>query len=299
VNARLAGTVAAVLFAAANVDAMPIHLVPNRATYELRLEHTSPGGAVAGRGRMVIQFRDTCDGWSTAQRMIADITNADGVITRTDSLVAAWESKDGKAMRFDVKSVNGGKSDKDKRGTAEVADDGSVTVTLLAPVRRQFTLPHGTIFPSEQTIELADAASRGPGMVKRHVFQGGDEGDYYVSTSVIGHPAPAAATVAERAIDKAGLLRNVAAWSVLVSYFADKRSADLPDYEIASRLYANGIIGSMSLIYSRYTLHASLTRLEPLLTTCSGDAAAHMRQRKTQDWSNVLTHSDSDNGIAH
>jgi hypothetical protein len=297
VSARLAGTGAAILFAAVNIHAMPTHLVPNRAVYDLRLEHTSPGGAVAGRGRMVIQFRDTCDGWSTAQRMIADMTNADGVITRTDSLVATWESKDGKAMRFDVKSVNGGKSGKDKRGTAEVAGDGSVAVTLLSPVRRQFILPPGTIFPSQQTVELAGAASRGPGIVKRHVFQGGDEGDYYVSTTVIGHAAPAAATSDERAVDKTGLLRNVAAWSVLVSYFADKRSADLPDYEIASRLYANGIIGNMSLIYPRYTLHASLTRLEPLVTTCTRDTIA--RGHKIQDWGSAVTRSDSDTGIAH
>ena len=250
---------------------MPIHLVPNRATYDLRLEHTSTGGALAGRGRMVIQVRDTCDGWSTAQRMVADLTNADGAITRSDFLVTAWESKDGRSMRFDVKSANDGKLDKEKRGTATVEDNGSVTVSLLSPERRQFTLPAGTIFPSAQALELANAAARGEGMVRKLVFQGGDEGDFYVSTAVIGHGAPAQAMAAERAVDKAGLLKNVSAWTTLVSYFADKRGADLPDYEVASRLYANGISGSMSLIYARYTLRATLSRLEPLLPDCSNE----------------------------
>jgi hypothetical protein len=269
---------AATLIGVANVAAMPVHLVANRATYDLRLEHTSPGGAVAGRGRMVIQFRDTCDGWSTAQRMVADMTSAEGTTSRTDFVISAWESKDGKSMRFDVKGASGGKLDKERRGTAEVADDGTVTVNLLSPARRQFTLPAGTVFPSEQTIELARAASRGPGMVKRLVFQGGDESDFYVSTAVIGRGAPPQATAAERAVDKAGILRNVAAWSTLVSYFDNKRSADLPDYEVASRLYANGISGSMSLIYSRYTLRATLTRLEPLVPACSsGVPPSHLR----------------------
>jgi len=258
---RPAALGAAIFIGAANIAAMPVHLVPNRATYDLRLEHTSPGGAVAARGRMVIQFRDTCDGWSTAQRMVADMTNADGATTRTDFLVTAWESKDGRSMRFDVKSASGGKLDKEKRGTAAVADDGSIAVSLLSPVRRQFELPAGTIFPSQQTIQLASAASRGQATVKRLVFQGGDEGDLYVST-------------AERATDRAGLLKNVSAWTMLVSYFANKRAADLPEYEVASRLYANGISGSMSLIYTRYTLRATLSRLEPLLPVCSSDLSS-------------------------
>jgi hypothetical protein len=275
---RFVGLAISVLLCTTSAGAMPVHLVANRATYDLRLDHTSPGGAVAGRGRMVIQFRDTCDGWSTAQRMVADLTNADGNVSRTDFLVTAWESKDGKAMRFDVKSANGGKLEKEKRGTAAVADDGSIVVTLLSPVRRQFTLPAGTIFPTEQTLELANAAARGPGMVKRLVFQGGDESDLYFSTAVIGRGAAPQATSAERAIDKTGLLKYVSAWTTLVSYFASKRSADLPDYEVATRLYANGISGSMSLIYTRYTLQATLSRLEPLVTVCTKDAAASPAQ---------------------
>jgi len=271
VSLRLPGLGAAILFGVASIGAMPIHLVPNRATYDLSLEHTSPGGAVAGRGRMVIQFRDTCDGWSTAQRMVADLTNADGAVTRSDFLVTAWESKDGKSMRFDVKSANGGKLEKEKRGTAAVEDNGSVTVSLLAPERRQFTLPAGTIFPSQQAVELAAAAARGQGTVKKLVFQGGDEGDFYVSTASIGRGASAQATAAERAVDKAGLLKNVSAWTTLVSYFANKRGVDLPDYEVASRLYANGISGSMSLIYTHYTLRATLARLEPLLPDCANE----------------------------
>jgi hypothetical protein len=275
---RFAILSAAFLFGASSAGAMPVHLVANRATYDLRLDHTSPGGAIAAHGRMVIQFRDTCDGWSTAQRMVADMTNADGNTSRTDFLITAWESKDGKSMRFDVKNASAGKLDKEKRGTATVGDDGRIAVSLLSPERRQFTLPAGTIFPSAQTQVLASAAARGPGMVKRLVFQGGDESDLYLSTAVIGRSAPAQATSAERAIDKMGLLKNVSAWTTLVSYFANKRTTDLPDYEVATRLYANGISGNMSLIYTRYTLQATLSRLEPLVTVCSKDVVASHSQ---------------------
>jgi len=113
-------------------------------------------------------------------------------------------------------------------------------------------------------------------VVKQLVFQGGDESDLYLSTAVIGRGAAPQATSAERAVDKMGLLKNVSAWTTLVSYFADKPAADLPDYEVGTRLYANGISGSMSLIYTRYTLQATLSRLEPLVTECSnGVVASH------------------------
>ena len=250
------------------IAALPTSLAPNRATYDVRLEHTSPGGAIAARGRLVIQFRDTCDGWSTAQRMVTDLTDSDGVISRTDFLVTAWESKDGKSMRFDVKSTSGGKHEKEKRGTAAVSPNGDTVVDLLSPQRREFVLPAGTIFPTEQTATLIRAAAHGQGSLRRLVFQGGDEHDLYVSTAVIGHAAPVQSLAAERAVDRAGLIRNVPAWTLLVSYFANRKSADLPDYEVASRLYANGVSGSMSLVYSRYTLRATLSRLEPLLPNC-------------------------------
>lgn len=270
---RFGGISAAIVFGVANIAAMPVHLVPNQATYDVSLAHTSNGGAVAARGRMVIQFRDTCDGWSTAQRMVTDMTNADGAIIRSDFLVTAWESKNGKIMRFDVKRANAGKRPKETRGTASTEADGSITVSLLSPDRRRFTLPAGTIFPSGQMLEIAKAAAHGGGTVRQLVFQGGDEGDFYISTAVVGKIASVQQTAAERAVDKAGLLRNVTAWTTLVSYFADKRGADLPDYEIASRLYANGISGSMSLIYTHYVLRATLSRLEPLAPTCSSELA--------------------------
>ena len=44
-----------------------------RAPSRVTLEHTS-GAVLAARGRMAVEFRDTCDGWTTSQRLIADMT---------------------------------------------------------------------------------------------------------------------------------------------------------------------------------------------------------------------------------
>src|SRR5690242_21351478 len=48
-------------------------------------------------------FRSACIGWSTTQRFVSDMTNAQGDPTRTDFIATTWESKDERAMRFTLK----------------------------------------------------------------------------------------------------------------------------------------------------------------------------------------------------
>lgn len=246
--------------------AAPIVLAPNRAIYELSLAHTSTGGIIAAHGRVVIEFRDVCDGWATTQRMLADLTDADGKVARSDFLVTAWESKTGHEMRFDITNSIDGKLIERQRGRAMEEADGTGTVELAEPKAMQFVLPKGTEFPTSQAIDILQAAEARHNSTKAFVFQGGDKSALYLSTVLVGPKTPASQS--EPVTDKAGLVRNVPVWPVLVSYFPNDTQSETPDYEVASRLYANGVIGSMSLIYSNYTLKATLTELEPLPPAC-------------------------------
>jgi hypothetical protein len=256
----------AVLAVAGSATTAPVTLVPNRAIYELSLAHTSAGGMIAAHGRIVIEFRDVCDGWTTTQRMLADMTDADGKVAREDFLVTAWESKTGREMRFDITNSVDGKLIERQRGRAKEDADGSGTVELAEPKATQFALPKGTEFPTSQAIDILQAAEARRNSTKAFVFQGGDKSALYLSTVLVGQKVPASQS--EPVIDKTGLVKNVPVWPVLVSYFPNDAQTETPDYEVASRLYANGVIGSMSLIYSNYTLKATLTQLEPLPPAC-------------------------------
>ena len=254
------------LTVAGSASAGPVALVPNRAIYELSLAHTTAGGVIAAHGRVVIEFRDVCDGWTTTQRLLADMTDADGKVAREDFLVTAWESKAGHEMRFDITNSVDGKLVERQRGRAKEDADGSGAVELAEPQTMQFPLPRGTAFPTSQAIEIIQAASTGKTSGKSFVFQGGDKSALYLSTVLIGRKVPDAQF--EHPVDKTGLVKNVPVWPVLVSYFPKDAQSETPDYQIASRLYANGVIGSMSMIYSNYTLKATLTQVEPLTATC-------------------------------
>ena len=243
--------------------APPIKLVSNRQTFDVSLERTS-GSVVAARGRTVIEFRVTCDGYRTLQRSVADLVSAHGDVTRTDFSSQYWESRDGRTMRFEIANRQDGKITESQKGTAALISNGTGRVAL-ASRNTTISLPLGTIFPTGETLEVLNAAMKGAASVTRTVYQGGGHGALYISTATIGPPLAKPDTT-EDAKDASGMLKGVRAWPVLISFFPP--DAETPDSEVATRMYANGLLGSLSLVYPDYTLRAHLTRVERLPSSC-------------------------------
>lgn len=256
--------VAAIIAASAGIAAAPPALVSNRSAYEVSLAHALPGGMAAVSGRTVVEFRDRCDGWETAERFLADMTDADGNVSRTDFVTTTWESKSGDSLRFDIVNMVDGQVVEREKGSATRNGDGSGEVMLTLPAERHFSLPAGTVFPIEQTMDVLEAAAAGKDSFASLAFQGGDESGLYFSTASIGKSVPAGAPSRDTPEGAAELLDETQAWPVLMSYFPNSAEGVTPDYEVASQLYANGLIGSMSLIYKRFTLNAKLTKVERL-----------------------------------
>jgi hypothetical protein len=245
----------------------PPHLASYRAIYAVSLERTA-GAVLAARGRMAVEFRNTCDGWSTAQRLIDDVTDSDGTPSRNDFIVTAWESKDGRTMRFNISETRNGKSEERQRGSASLNLDGTGRVDLIVGKPAKFALPKGTQFPTAQILATIYAARGGHSAFKGIVFEGGDPTSVNFSTGIIGKPLGNAALAADRAADQSGLLKNVPAWPVLLSYFPLSPRAETPDYEVAAHFFDNGVSGTMSFIYKDYSLRVTLTRLEALHASC-------------------------------
>ena len=244
----------------------PPQLVSYRAVYDVSLEHTT-GSVLAAHGRLAAEFRDTCDGWSTQQRLITDLTNSQGAPNRNDFIVTAWESKDGRTMRFDVNFSTNGKSVERERGAATIGPDGSGSVTLAQGKPTKFPLPRGTQFPTAQVLSVLRSARAGNAWFKHIVFEGGSKTDVNFATAAIGTRLGPTQTASDRAADRGELLKSAAGWPVLLSYYPLSTRAELPDYEVATHLFDNGVSGSMAFIYPGYTLRVTLVRLE-LLHAC-------------------------------
>lgn len=262
-----------ILFAAAalgvvvSASAAPVALAPHRAFYDVTLASTRPGGVVAVRGRTVLEFRDVCTGWTTTQRFIADMTDGKGADAHSDFVVSSSEDRAGKIIRFKIRNMVDGKTTQRFEGTGTLAAAGG-EVRLTSPRGQRFDLPVGTLLPTQHTLAVLRAATSGVHAFHETVFQGGDSSDLYDTATVIGKPASAAARASDRTADPTGLLKDVAAWPTLVSYFPHGASDEHADYEMAYRLYANGVVASMTLIYPNFTMKAELSRLERLAPHC-------------------------------
>ncbi len=248
--------------------AAPITLVPARAVYDVSLSRTVPGGPVVAHGRTVTEFRDACTGWTMTQRFVADMTTSDGNSVRSDLVATSWEAKDGHAMKFTLKNALNGKTAEHFEGTAQLAAAGNGAVQLTVPRGTGFSLPAGAVLPTEHTLDVLRAIASGSDNIHQLVFQGGDKSDLYDATVLIGRQATAAEMAGDRAHDPDGLIAHESARTVLISYFAYGSRDPAPAYEVAYRLYGNGVVSAMSLIYSNFTLSADLTSLEKLAPEC-------------------------------
>jgi hypothetical protein len=243
--------------AAARSDLLSI-----REIYDVSLARTS-GYLLSARGRTVVETRTGCYGGTrTLQRSLADVMYKDGQPIRTDFVTDTWESSDGRTLRFHVSNTQSGNGTEKHDGVARLAADGTGTVTFTSG-GKPFALPRGTMFPGAFSRALLDAAVKGHDLANRPVVQGGGRSALLTAAARIG---PRLVNAAETARDPNRLLKGAVAWPILISYFP--ADAELPASEVAAHLYANGVLGSLSLVYPQFTLRAKLVRIERLSSSC-------------------------------
>jgi hypothetical protein len=247
--------------------AAPITLASHRAQYDVTLASTRPGGIVAVRGRSVIEFRDVCTGWTTTQRFISDMTDGKASSIHSDFIVSSSEDRQGRQLRFKVRNFLNGHTTQHFEGIGVLASAGG-EVHLTSPHGQHFALPTGTLMPTQHTLAVLGAAEAGRDSFHQTVFEGGDKSELYDTATVIGRPVPKDRLAVDRTVDSAGLLAGVPAWPVLISYYEHESSGEQAAYAVAYRLYANGVISSMTLIYPNFTLKAELVKLEKLPARC-------------------------------
>jgi hypothetical protein len=237
-------------------DALP----SSRETYEISLERTS-GYLLTAHGRTIVETRAACGATHTIQRSLLDVTYKDGRPIRTDFAIETWESGHGRTLRFHVRNAQSGYPPEMHVGTATLEANGSGRVTFTSK-DNAFALPPGTMFPGAFSRAMLDAAAQGHDLANHTVFQGGGRSALLTASAKIGRYI---GQPHEHAKDPAHLLQG-GAWPILISYFLE--SGELPTSEVAAGLHANGLLGSLSLIYPQFTLRAKLVRVERLPLSC-------------------------------
>lgn len=259
VFAALAVTIGTAAAAWAAGPAVGAHaLAPHRAVYDMSLATTKSGSGIVGAsGTMSYQFADSCDGWTVENRIAITYAYTEGgqAITTTDFVT--WESKDGLRYRFRLRNTRDGDVTDEVEGTAELKGKGLGGVARFTrPEPQTISLPKGTLFPTQHTLRLMDAAREGTRSYLRVVFDGSDADGPYDVNALIGRPH--ATTLA------ATPLVESPSWPMQLAFFPLDGSDAAPDFEMALDYHGNGVAQDITQSFKNFSLKGRLVSIEAL-----------------------------------
>jgi len=256
-------TVRIVGFLAAIIVAVPVQaasIASYRAVFDLGLGTSARSSGVAAlNGRLVLEWRDTCEGYIFAQRIRTEMTMYEGGPVTNDYMVNSWESRDGHQFRFSLKHfVNDAEVDLN-RGTARKGRAGEPgTVSFTSPADTEMALPDDVIFPSEHNLILARQAIAGEQMVSAVVYDGSGAEGLNNTVAFIGRELPAVSAGDNRFAAVVGQR----SWPVRLAYFQTGKNRTVPVYEVGFRLFESGVPGDLSLEYADYSIVGRLKTLK-------------------------------------
>lgn len=258
-GALLAATPVLAQPAATSMAAVAAKIQPHRAIYAMSLGSARNGAKVSDvRGRMMFEWADACDGWTTEQRFQLRFVYSEGDDMAMNTNYTTWEAKNGLRYRFNVRKLVNGELDEEVRGEANLQADGAGTAQFTKPEPQEMELPAGTMFPTAHTLAILDHAERNDPFFTRTIFDGSDaEGPTEVST-VAGKPG------APKEAGKDPLLKVGKSWPVRMAFFPLQSDSAQPEYEMSLRLLENGIAESMQIDYGDFTVNAVLEKIEAL-----------------------------------
>ena len=239
-----------------------IAFVPHRAVYDMRLAAARGSqGARAIGGLMEFTWRDVCDGWSMDYKSRMRVAFAEQGTRNLSWNYSSWESDDGTRFRFFLRRYADGQETLRARGSATLAPGEGGTAIYSLPGEREIDLPADTLFPKAHSERIVETALAGESFLWRHVFDGtGDEGGLFGVNAAILKEIPAN----EDLPLEHELLADVRSWRTSLAYFPTESRESTPESEQEMRMFANGIVGTLTIDYGDFVVVAELTELEAL-----------------------------------
>jgi envelope integrity protein B len=235
-----------------------ISLASHMAVYDLKLAEVGEGGGVeSARGRIVMEFDNSCTGNIVNQRMLVEIGNAGGGKVVSDYHLSTFEDIAGKTMRFSVSNAINGRIVKESDGVAEKTEEEEGRVTFSDGTTEPIALPKGVLFPTGHTYEILKAAQAGKNLLSAKVFDGNGVDGLQDSLTIIGKKSGKVSEI----IEKSGMA-NVKSWSVQMSFFDLGAQTNEPDYEVRFRMHENGVGSDLYLKYQDFSMKGELVQLE-------------------------------------
>jgi hypothetical protein len=237
------------------------------AFYELSIGRVDANSNIVdARGRMVAEWRLTCRGWTTNQRLIVSMAPGEGEPIASEVTMTSFESLDGKAYSFDSETKIGGETVELVRGKAKRPGPGLPGMARYSEPRGLvLDLPGNTVFPFEHTIEVLEAAARGERRAFSYYFDGSQpEISPMAANSLILGTSRKPEDGAQNTFGK---LSDANWWLVRLAMFDGQAATsgnEAPEFEMTQLLQENGVVRRFEFDYGDFTLVAALVKIEEI-----------------------------------
>ena len=256
---------AAAFLGTSSIVAFPAYavapLIAHRAVYDLALDKASDRSGITGvQGRMVYEFNGSpCEGYTVNFRFVTRI-DTEGNSRLTDQQTTTFEDGSGKTFSFVTKSFTDQALERELKGMAQLETNG-LRVEIDKPEKNTLEL-RKTQFPTQHLVELIDKANTGQKFYETNLFDGSENGDKVMTTTVVvGKKSATEVTDPELpALDK---LAKDQYWPVEIAYFDDKGKGgeEVPEYRIAFKLHENGLTRDLVMDYGDFSMTGKLVNL--------------------------------------
>lgn len=235
-------------------------LAPHRAVYDVQLKDaTDRSGITSMNGRIVYEFRGSvCEGYTTSFRFVTQV-GVQGERRLTDQRTSTYEEADGSMFRFMTRTFVNDRPDREIEGTA-TRDGDNLIVELEEPDETKLELD-AAMFPSAHMIDLLTRADNGETFYEQEIFDGSEDGDQTMTTTVIIGPEK----TDEEQAELLGELADKPFRNVSIAYFAPIGAGEgegVPEYGIGFKMYENGITRGLEMDYGEFALEGTLADLE-------------------------------------
>ncbi len=226
-------------------------LVPHRAFYRLEPLAGRTPPATRVEGRLALEWRRTCGGWASRQRLAFLMAPDDAAPFVVDIRFRGFERLDGRRFDFAMETFEDGRPVERTEGRAwlpgTTRERGGLV--LKGPEPRRLALPATTRFPARQMEELLAAARAGRALVDQLVYDGSGEEGLVRAVTLFGRPR-----------DRSG--RRL--WPFVMGYHRPGDPAPLPRLQLWGEMDEGGVFRKLVLDFGDFALRAVPVRIREL-----------------------------------
>lgn len=237
-------------------------LTPHKVTYSVSLKRASPQSGIADAGgKMTFELKDTCDGWKIEQKSTTTLTtygDDEGEVISAN--YEAWQSKDGKLLKFHSTRISNSGAYEEVEGTGEFKAGQPGIIRFTSPEYKTIKVPAGIIPPITHLETIISSAEKGTLNISKNVFDGSYYGDPVSINAFLGKSRQGC-EILKKSNNKQNY--NTKVWPVSLAIFGISDESPTPAFQVTQNLNSDGVMCSYTIDFNgRYALIGTPVKIE-------------------------------------